>query len=271
MTTAPQILCIGSVLWDIIGRSASHMRQGSDVPGRITRIPGGVVLNIAMTLARFGMRPVLLSAIGQDADQFLTVSRKQELPFHDPRLKNVTGLGYALSPTGADHEHNLIDNFANFPGSEVCKRLEEMGQEVPIPLFGITEEKVTAYHYEVAVKHVMDSALICHFYPYEYKHLVVAFQAAGGWSDFDSDEINKIGWRIITMGRMFVLREGSGAEDDKLAPKSYQALDTGPIAGRIMPEDDLVQGLLTYYQLMGWDEKGQPEVKRLSELGIDQY
>ena len=60
------ILCIGSVLWDVIGRSASVMRQGSDVPGRITRIPGGVALNIAMTLLRFGLRPVLLSAVGRD-------------------------------------------------------------------------------------------------------------------------------------------------------------------------------------------------------------
>ena len=64
----PEILCIGSVLWDIIGRSASHMRQGSDVPGRITRLPGGVAMNIAMTLARFGMRPVLLTAVGQDPE-----------------------------------------------------------------------------------------------------------------------------------------------------------------------------------------------------------
>ena len=68
MTDTPDILCIGSVLWDVIGRSASHMRQGSDVPGRITRLPGGVALNIAMTLARFGLRPALLSAVGQDPE-----------------------------------------------------------------------------------------------------------------------------------------------------------------------------------------------------------
>ncbi|SDC05626.1 PfkB family carbohydrate kinase [Ruegeria marina] len=68
MTQSSEILCIGSVLWDVIGRSASHMRQGSDVPGRITRLPGGVAMNIAMTLARFGMTPVLLSAIGRDAE-----------------------------------------------------------------------------------------------------------------------------------------------------------------------------------------------------------
>lgn len=68
MTKTPDILCIGSVLWDVIGRSASHMRVGSDVPGRITRLPGGVAMNIAMTLARFGLTPGLLTAIGQDAE-----------------------------------------------------------------------------------------------------------------------------------------------------------------------------------------------------------
>lgn len=62
----PDILCIGSVLWDIIGRSGVHMRAGSDVAGRITRLPGGVALNIAMTLARFGLRPAVLSAVGRD-------------------------------------------------------------------------------------------------------------------------------------------------------------------------------------------------------------
>lgn len=60
------ILCIGSVLWDIIGRSPVNMQLGADVPGRITRLPGGVAMNIAMTLTRFGLRPAVLSAIGRD-------------------------------------------------------------------------------------------------------------------------------------------------------------------------------------------------------------
>ncbi|SIT14676.1 Sugar or nucleoside kinase, ribokinase family [Roseivivax lentus] len=68
MTRPPDILCIGSVLWDMIGRAPSHMEKGADVPGRIIRLPGGVALNIAMTLARFGMRPALLSAVGRDAE-----------------------------------------------------------------------------------------------------------------------------------------------------------------------------------------------------------
>ncbi len=66
MSERADILCIGSVLWDVIGRSPAPMRMGADVPGRISRLPGGVALNIAMTLARFGMRPAVLSAIGRD-------------------------------------------------------------------------------------------------------------------------------------------------------------------------------------------------------------
>lgn len=67
MNSTPDILCIGSVLWDVIGRTASHMRVGADVPGRITRLPGGVAMNIAMTLKRFGLQPALLTVIGRDA------------------------------------------------------------------------------------------------------------------------------------------------------------------------------------------------------------
>ncbi|MGR3434727.1 MAG: PfkB family carbohydrate kinase [Shimia sp.] len=62
----PDILCIGAVLWDIIGRSPSSMRVGSDVPGRISRVPGGVALNIAMALRGFGLTPALLGVVGED-------------------------------------------------------------------------------------------------------------------------------------------------------------------------------------------------------------
>ncbi|SFI52729.1 PfkB family carbohydrate kinase [Jannaschia pohangensis] len=62
------ILCIGAVLWDIIGRSNSHMERGSDVPGHIVRIPGGVALNIAMAAKAYGMTPALLSVVGRDAE-----------------------------------------------------------------------------------------------------------------------------------------------------------------------------------------------------------
>ncbi len=66
--SSPDILCIGSVLWDIIGRTPAALPLGGDVPGRITRLPGGVAMNIAMALARLGLRPAILTAIGRDAE-----------------------------------------------------------------------------------------------------------------------------------------------------------------------------------------------------------
>lgn len=63
----PDIVCIGSVHWDTIGRSPAVMRPGADVPGRISRLPGGVAMNIAMTLRRLGLTPTLLTALGRDA------------------------------------------------------------------------------------------------------------------------------------------------------------------------------------------------------------
>lgn len=68
MKETTEILCIGSVLWDVIGRRAAPMQLGADVPGRITRLPGGVALNIAMALRRFGLSPKLLSVVGRDPE-----------------------------------------------------------------------------------------------------------------------------------------------------------------------------------------------------------
>lgn len=67
MPTQPNVLCIGAVLWDVIGRAEEGMEPGDDRPGRIRREPGGVALNAARVLARFGLRPALLGALGDDA------------------------------------------------------------------------------------------------------------------------------------------------------------------------------------------------------------
>lgn len=67
-TDPPQVLCIGAVHWDMIGRSATALSPGADVPGRIIRQPGGVALNIAATLARLGVKVAVLGAIGSDGE-----------------------------------------------------------------------------------------------------------------------------------------------------------------------------------------------------------
>ena len=79
MQKPPEILCIGSMLWDVIGRSTQAMQAGSDVPGRVTRLPGGVAMNIAMTLRRFDLRPALLSVVGQDSEGVELIRKAEAL------------------------------------------------------------------------------------------------------------------------------------------------------------------------------------------------
>ncbi|TRD21799.1 PfkB family carbohydrate kinase [Palleronia caenipelagi] len=73
------LLCIGSVLWDIIGRTYEDLGKGADVPGRIVRDPGGVALNIAMGVSRYHSEIELLTAVGKDpeGDELINIIRQR--------------------------------------------------------------------------------------------------------------------------------------------------------------------------------------------------
>jgi aldehyde:ferredoxin oxidoreductase len=208
--------------------------------------------------------------LGPETEALLATARGQELPYHDPRLKNTTGMGYALSPTGADHMHNILDDFANADWSDTCARLDEMGLETPLELWGISDHKIQGYLYEVAYKHVMDSAVVCQFYPFEYKHMASALSAAGGW-DIDKVEVNTIGQRIANLARLYLLREGFTHADDTISARAFYPTKEGPIVGKTMDPDELSQSIQTYFKKMGWDTEGVPSSERLNQLDIERY
>jgi sugar/nucleoside kinase (ribokinase family) len=123
----PDILCIGSVLWDIIGRSPTSMRLGSDVPGRITRLPGGVAMNIAMTLRRFGMTPAILTAIGRDAEG-------DELVAACDRLGLVTAHVYRSDDLPTDRYMAVEGAYGLIAAIADAHSLEAAGDKVLRPL-----------------------------------------------------------------------------------------------------------------------------------------
>lgn len=67
MPDTPRIICLGAMLWDVIGHSPVALAPGDDVAGRIHQRPGGVALNVALALARLDLHPAILSAVGRDA------------------------------------------------------------------------------------------------------------------------------------------------------------------------------------------------------------
>lgn len=92
MTETPRILCLGAMLWDMIGHSARRLDPGCDVPGRITRQPGGVALNVALALARHGLRPGILSAVGRDAPGEALIAEAQRHGVETRWLRREGGL-----------------------------------------------------------------------------------------------------------------------------------------------------------------------------------
>jgi len=68
MDPCPDLIAIGALHWDVIGRAPLRMAAGADVPGVVTRGPGGVAMNVAAALAVRGLAPALLAAIGEDAE-----------------------------------------------------------------------------------------------------------------------------------------------------------------------------------------------------------
>ena len=49
------------------------------MPGRIRHLPGGVALNVAVALARWGMTPSVLSAVGRDSEGEGLIAEAQRL------------------------------------------------------------------------------------------------------------------------------------------------------------------------------------------------
>ena len=127
--------------------------------------------------------------------------------------------------------------------------------------------KIQAFVYETAFMNFMDCAVICHFYPYEYQHLIDALTAATGW-DVTREEIIAAGTRVVTMGRLFLLREGFTAQDDTLPARMFKPHAAGPIAGKAMTREMFREALQTYYRLMGWGEDGVPGGAALARLGL---
>lgn len=92
MTMTPDVLCIGAMLWDVIGTTPRRMAPGADVPGRIRHLPGGVALNVAVALARWQLRPAILSAVGRDPEGAALVSEAARLGVITDHLTRDTGL-----------------------------------------------------------------------------------------------------------------------------------------------------------------------------------
>ncbi|HLS59038.1 MAG TPA: PfkB family carbohydrate kinase [Paracoccaceae bacterium] len=63
-----EVACIGAAHWDIVGRATRPPAAGDELPGRVARCAGGLALDLALGLARAGVRVELITALGRDTE-----------------------------------------------------------------------------------------------------------------------------------------------------------------------------------------------------------
>jgi len=209
--------------------------------------------------------------IGRGAERYAVHAKGQAQPMHEPRLKRGLAIGYAVSPTGADHCHSLHDTGLVTAGEDGFIRhggLRAMGVLEPMPLESLGPEKVRATIYDSIDSIMRNCVPICTFTGWSLTDLTDMVRAATGW-DVTDYELLRVGERAMTLARTFNMREGLTARDDALCPRSYSPTRGGALSeGGIDPED-LHEAMQTYYAMMGWDrETGIPTAEKLHELGV---
>ncbi len=202
--------------------------------------------------------------IGPEAQPLALHVKGQEVPMHEPRLKQALGVGYSVSPTGADHCHNMHDTAY----AKSADSLNIYGITDPLPPSDLSDAKVRMLYYDSNWKHLQNCAVMCQFVAWSTRELIEISRAVTGW-DTRLYELLKVGERACTMARIFNLRAGFDDRDDELNTRYFRGHEKGPIAGLGIDRKEFNKARLTYYRIMGWDDLGRPTPARLAELGID--
>ena len=120
-------ICVGSVLWDVIGRTNKPISRGGDVGGYISRIPGGVAFNIAQSLVNLNLQPCLLAFLGNDNEGIQLFSICQELGINTDYI-------YRSDNFATDNYVAIEDSDGVVAAIADAHSLEKVGSEILKPL-----------------------------------------------------------------------------------------------------------------------------------------
>ncbi|MDN5324095.1 MAG: aldehyde:ferredoxin oxidoreductase [Clostridia bacterium] len=212
--------------------------------------------------------------LGLEKSDLVLEVKGQELPMHDPRGKVSLGLGYAVSPNGANHlvsiHDSLIENGNGLPFNSIsCIGLLE-----PLDSRDYGPKKVRQFVYLMYLWSLLDTISVC-IYGIAPRGLlplnkfVELVEAISGW-ETSLWELLKAGERTINMARVFNAREGFTRKDDTLPSRLFKSLQSGNLKGTCYSKENFEKDLELFYEMMGWDTKtGNPKNAKLYELDLD--
>jgi len=205
--------------------------------------------------------------LGKGSIDFVVHAHKQEVPMHDPRVKYALDIGYAISPTGADHVHNIHD--VGFQTEEGIKDLHTVGILEPLPFTDLGPAKMRMAKHTINWGVLWNCVGLCLCYPFDRRLMAQIVNAGTGW-DITVMELQEIGERTLDMAREFNHRCGITAADDQPPQRFFEPIENGPFEGHKIDRDKFAQALSVYYDMMGWDrETGAQLDWKLYSLGLD--
>jgi len=217
---------------------------------------------IGNLLAEGSMR--VAEQIGNGAEEFAVHVKGQEVPMHDPRLKRGEALGYAVSPTGADHVHNIHDTFL-YP--KLPKSYNSLGVLEPVPVEDFGPQKVRLFKYVSEWRTLNNFLVMCLLTPWSVIQKVEIVRSVTGWNT-TAFELMKVVERGNTLTRIFNIREGFTEKDDWLPPRFFKPKTSGALSKTSVNPEELQKAKILYYGMMGWTEQGIPKQSTLEELNI---
>lgn len=209
---------------------------------------------------------IAASRIGPEAYAFAIQVKNQPFPMHECRTRHGQALGYAVSPTGADHIHNMWDGGMN--KDKLDEELLSLGIYDPMPQTELDYRKVRAYTYLTNWMWLHNQLGHCMFIPWDRDQLVDLVRAITGWKT-NAWELLRTAERGVTMARAFNMREGFTRADDVLPPRINTPFVTESVSEKPVDPEVLDENVSVFYEMMGWDSQtGIPTPTRLRELDI---
>ncbi|MBC7356273.1 MAG: aldehyde ferredoxin oxidoreductase family protein [Desulfomicrobiaceae bacterium] len=200
-------------------------------------------------------------ALGHGTEQYAMHVKGLESPAWGPRGTPGMGLAYMTADRGGCHQRGFMIAY------EIGGRQYQGRTVDPYSLEGKAEILKGEQDYLAGT----DALVKCDFGAFAIPAEVYArlLQAATGRKTAP-EFFHILGERIWNQTRLFNIREGLRAEDDRLPRRVVEEpLPDGPHAGQRISEADMAFLKADYYRVRGWDEQGRPTPQTQARLGID--
>lgn len=206
-------------------------------------------------------------AIGNGAEKYAMQVKGLEIPMHEPRYNQSFAIHYSTHFTGADHVTGCFEHLdANNLGRYMVEgKTPNIGKVLPHEL---NPAKARFLHSVGLYRHLCNHLVICTLVPFTFAQFFEALMAVTGWEPTYLDFRQAVD-RTMTMARIFNLREGFTAKDDRLPERFFSSPGSGPLKDISVDPKKLAEAQRAFYQYIGWSPEGMPTGKTLADLDIE--